>query len=102
MMRSLGTEQDLGAVAPRAAQRAQLEVAHRQRLIVDGQCVGLHECSEHFSLLACQISPASAGSTGCGLRRQIVARREPQRERRAAPDLALDRDRAVELFDDPF
>ena len=31
-----------------------------------------------------------------------VARRETQRERRAASDLALDRDRAVELFDDPL
>ena len=34
--------------------------------------------------------------------RPIVARRKPQRERRAAADFALDGDRAVELFDDPL
>ena len=34
------------------------------------------------------------------LRRPIVARREPQRERRAAADFAFDGDRAVELLDD--
>ena len=44
----------------------------------------------------------SAGvSSACSrLRRAIVARRKPQRERRAASDLALDGDRAVELLDD--
>ena len=35
-------------------------------------------------------------------RRKIVARRKPQRERRASSDFALDRDGPVELFDDPF
>ena len=34
--------------------------------------------------------------------RALVGHREPQRECRAAADFARDRDRAVELFDDPF
>src|SRR6185503_20727497 len=34
------------------------------------------------------------------LDRSIVARGKPQRERRAAPDLALDDNRAIELLDD--
>src|SRR4029079_14002110 len=41
-------------------------------------------------------------STCSGFRRLIVARRNAQRERAAAPDLALDANRAVELLDDPL
>src|SRR6266571_486823 len=46
--------------------------------------------------------PASAGLARRRFRSSIVPYREPQGERGAATHLAGDRNRAVELFDDPF
>src|SRR5437588_10665342 len=47
-------------------------------------------------------TPAAAGLACRGFRGSIVSYRRSQRERGAAPHLAGDRNRAVELFDDPF